>query len=103
VLEYGLIAEEVAAVYPELVVRGANGQVESVRYHELIPMLLNELQAQSRTIDAVSAANDSLRAELHSLEARHREQDLEAAAARERIERIEAVVGSARPAMALLR
>lgn len=39
-LEYGLIAEEVAEVYPELVTRSDNGEVESVRYHALIPMLL---------------------------------------------------------------
>jgi hypothetical protein len=36
--QYGLIAEEEAKVYPELVTPGANGEVESVRYHELIPM-----------------------------------------------------------------
>jgi hypothetical protein len=41
---YGLIAEEVAAVYPELVTRTATGEVQALRYHELIPMVLNELQ-----------------------------------------------------------
>jgi hypothetical protein len=40
---YGLIAEEVAAVYPELVTRTAAGDVQTVKYQELIPMLLNEL------------------------------------------------------------
>ena len=43
---YGLIAEEVATVYPELVTRTASGEVQTVKYHELIPMLLNELQKQ---------------------------------------------------------
>jgi hypothetical protein len=47
-LEYGLIAEEVAGVYPELVIRGADGQVESVQYAKLPAMLLNELQKQYR-------------------------------------------------------
>jgi len=46
VTHYGLIAEEVAAVYPELVTHTATGEVQAVRYHELIPMLLNELQLQ---------------------------------------------------------
>lgn len=41
---YGLIAEEVETVFPELVVRDNNGSVYSVRYHELPAMLLNELQ-----------------------------------------------------------
>jgi hypothetical protein len=45
-LEYGLIAEEVAGVYPELVVRGKDGQVETVQYAKLPAMLLNELQKQ---------------------------------------------------------
>ena len=46
VRQYGLIAEEVAAVYPELVTRTATGEVQAVRYQELIPMLVNELQRQ---------------------------------------------------------
>src|SRR5262249_31896210 len=37
---YGLIAEEVATVYPELVTHTASGEVQTVKYHELIPMLL---------------------------------------------------------------
>jgi hypothetical protein len=46
--EYGLIAEEVAEVYPELVGRNSSGEIVTVKYHELIPMLLNELQRQQR-------------------------------------------------------
>jgi hypothetical protein len=45
--QYGLVAEEVQRVYPELVAHGADGKVETVRYYELIPMLLNELQKQT--------------------------------------------------------
>jgi trimeric autotransporter adhesin len=45
-----LIAEEVAKVYPELVIRDDAGRVEGVRYEELTPMLLNEVQQQQRTI-----------------------------------------------------
>ena len=48
--QYGLIAEEVAAVYPELVTRAATGEVQTVRYQELIPMLLNELQRQRQEL-----------------------------------------------------
>jgi hypothetical protein len=43
-LQYGLIAEEVAAVYPDLITRTSEGSIEGVRYLELIPMLVNELQ-----------------------------------------------------------
>ena len=49
---YGLIAEEVAAVYPELVTHTATGEVQTVKYQELIPMLLNELQRQRQSSSA---------------------------------------------------
>ncbi len=52
--QYGLIAEEVAQVYPELVVRGAKGEVESVQYYELVPMLLNEVQKRQRRIQQLT-------------------------------------------------
>src|SRR5262249_1769289 len=62
--QYGLIAEDVAKVYPELVVRGAKGEVESVQYHELIPMLLNEVQHQQQEIVELKAQNERLQAAL---------------------------------------
>ena len=46
--QYGLVAEEVAPIYPELVSYGADGKVETVRYLTLTAMLLNELQKQTR-------------------------------------------------------
>jgi hypothetical protein len=45
--QYGLIAEEVAKVYPELVVDGPDGKPQTVPYHLLPAMLLNGLQKQS--------------------------------------------------------
>ena len=54
-LQYGLIAEEVAEVYPGLVARSADGQIETVLYQFLPTMLLNELQKQRRTIEAQAA------------------------------------------------
>jgi Chaperone of endosialidase len=60
--QYGLIAEEVAKVYPDLVTKGEDGKVESVQYHELIPMLLNEVQHQQQALDALKAENARLQA-----------------------------------------
>ena len=57
VQQYGLIAEEVAQIYPELVVRNANGEVETIQYHELIPMLLNEHQHQEQEIQELKTQN----------------------------------------------
>ena len=34
-IEYGLIAEEVAEVYPDLAVKRADGQVETIQYQKL--------------------------------------------------------------------
>ena len=44
--QYGLIAEEVAKIYPELVIHSADGRIDGVRYEELAPMLLNVAQQQ---------------------------------------------------------
>jgi hypothetical protein len=60
-LEYGLVAEEVADVYPELVVRGKEGQVESVQYQKLPALLLNELQKQNRQIQEQGQQIQALR------------------------------------------
>jgi hypothetical protein len=53
--QYGLIAEEVERILPELVVRDAHGEVETVLYHELPAMLLNEIQKQERQIQELEA------------------------------------------------
>jgi Chaperone of endosialidase len=49
-MQYGLIAEEVADVYPDMVARSADGQIETVKYQLLDPMLLNEVQRQQAEI-----------------------------------------------------
>jgi hypothetical protein len=50
--QYGLIAEEVAEVMPELVAHDKSGQIESVKYHLLATLLLNEVQKQQKMIAA---------------------------------------------------
>ena len=37
-------------MYPDLVVGSADGQIESVQYQKLVPVLLNELQKEHRNI-----------------------------------------------------
>lgn len=76
-LQYGLIAEEAAEVYPELVAYDATGQPATVMYHLLPAMLLNELQRQHRLNAAQQAelekqqrANQAQQAELDALAAR---------------------------------
>lgn len=67
-LQYGLIGEEVAHVYPELVVRDSAGAVINVRYDELAPMLLNEMRNQQTKIAAQSAEIRELRREQHVMQ-----------------------------------
>lgn len=55
ITQYGLIAEEVEALYPELVIYGKDGQVESVRYYELDALLLSEVQELHRQINLLQA------------------------------------------------
>jgi hypothetical protein len=54
-VQYGLIAEEVDKIYPELVLRDRSGAIQGVRYDELAPMLVNEIQQLERTLTAQSA------------------------------------------------
>jgi hypothetical protein len=68
-IQYGLIAEEVAGVYPDLVAKGADGQIEAVKYQVLDSMLLNEVQRQEKEIHGLRAENDLLRDRLGRLEA----------------------------------
>lgn len=66
-LEYGLIAEEVADVYPDLVVRNDRGEIETVQYHKLAPMLLNELQRLERERAALARRLDAQAHEVAAL------------------------------------
>jgi hypothetical protein len=66
-MQYGLIAEEVAEVYPELVVRDATtGRIDGVRYGELAPMLLNEMQTRNAAQDSRIRDLEQQVAEMHA-------------------------------------
>jgi endosialidase-like protein len=49
--QFGLIAEEVAEVNPDLVVRDDNGEIYTVRYDAVNAMLLNEFLKEHRTVE----------------------------------------------------
>ena len=50
--QFGLIAEEVAAVNPDLVVRDKNGEIYTVRYDAVNVMLLNEFLKEHKVLRA---------------------------------------------------
>lgn len=69
-VQYGLIAEEVADVYPDLVVYDRDGRPETVRYHLVNALLLNEVQKQHRTAEAQEKTIEQQKAEIEALKAR---------------------------------
>jgi len=85
-LQYGLIAEEVAKVYPGLVQYDDDGQPLAVRYQFVDAMLLNEAQKQHAKIAAQEAEIAGLRAQLA-------EQRRLADAQETRIAKLEALIG----------
>ena len=92
-IQYGLIAEEVAEVFPELVVRDERGQPETVAYHLLPVLLLNEIQRAHAVIDAQAgriAALEAQTAELTQL----KKELAEMAAAIERLDQTQLVAAT---------
>jgi hypothetical protein len=69
-IQYGLIAEEVQEVLPELVVLNKDGQPETVAYHLLPAMLLNELQKEHGQIKADEKVIHDQAAQIAKLEAK---------------------------------
>jgi predicted ribosome quality control (RQC) complex YloA/Tae2 family protein len=53
--QFGLIAEDVAAVNPDLVVRDKNGEIYTVRYDAVNTMLLNEFLKEHRKVEKLEA------------------------------------------------
>jgi hypothetical protein len=66
--QYGLIAEEVAEVAPDLAVQTPDGTVETVYYDKINAMLLNEVQKQHRLIEEQRQQVESLTRRLAELE-----------------------------------
>ena len=59
-LHYGLLAQEVKALYPELVHEDAAG-VMSINYTELIPLLIQAVQDLSEQVSALSSSSSTAR------------------------------------------
>jgi hypothetical protein len=74
-LQYGLIAEEVAKVYPEMVSYGSDGQLLTVKYQLLAPMLLNEVQKQYMEVEKLNGKLDQQNLEAEKQDQRAQQQD----------------------------
>jgi Chaperone of endosialidase len=68
--QYGLIAEEVAEVNPDLVVRDKDGEINTVRYEAVNAMLLNEFLKEHRKNEEQEATIACLRNQIEALTAK---------------------------------
>ncbi len=104
-LQYGLIAEEVAQVYPELVAYDNDGQPYTVRYQYLTPMLLNEAQKQYRRAEAqaevittqeqkIDSQQRQVAAQQQEIESLKQQLQMQNAAVLERLSRLEKLMGN---------
>jgi hypothetical protein len=64
-----LIAEEVAKVYPDLVIRGEKDRIDGVRYDERAPLLLDEVQLQQQMIISQAAEMRDVKQQVAGLKA----------------------------------
>ena len=67
--QFGLIAEEVAAVNPDLIVRNAKGEVSTVRYEAINVMLLNEFLKEHRKVEKLEETVADLATQLRQVSA----------------------------------
>jgi hypothetical protein len=67
--EFGLVAEEVAEVNPDLVVRDNKGEIYTVRYDAVNAMLLNEFLKQHKTVQEQGATIANLQKQIEALTA----------------------------------
>ena len=67
--QFGLIAEEVAAVNPDLVMPDENGNIYSVRYDQVNAMLLNEFLKEHRKVEKLEATVADLAEQLQKITA----------------------------------
>lgn len=67
--QFGLIAEEVAEVDPDLVVGDADGEIYTVRYDSVNAMLLNEFLKEHRKVDEQNSKIQQKEAEISELKA----------------------------------
>jgi hypothetical protein len=67
--QFGLIAEDVATVNPDLVVRDESGEIYTVRYQAVNAMLLNEFLKAHRKVEQLEKQIEALAAGLQKVSA----------------------------------
>jgi len=94
--QFGLIAEEVAKVNPDLVVRDENGEIYTVRYDAVNAMLLNEFLKEHRKVEEQEATIAQLKKNFQSKLA---EQQKEIKALASGLEKVSAQLEASKPSL----
>jgi hypothetical protein len=68
--QFGLVAEDVEKVNPDLVIRDREGKPQTVRYEQVNAMLLNEFLKEHSKVGKLEAALDAVTKRLNEQEAR---------------------------------
>ena len=69
IAQFGLVAEEVEKVNPDLVIREADGRPQTVRYERVNAMLLNEFLKEHRKVNELRATVARQQKQLQALTA----------------------------------
>jgi trimeric autotransporter adhesin len=69
-IQYGVVAEDVINVFPELILYNQQGQIDSVQYMKLLPLLIKKVQMQDQSITALQATIAALINRVSALENR---------------------------------
>ena len=84
--QFGLIAEDVVEVNPDLAVCGANGAPMSVRYDAVNVMLLNEFLKEHAKVEKQQATIAQLKKEIDAVVAHSKEQDSQIQSVRNQVQ-----------------
>ena len=90
-IQFGLIAEEVEQVDPDLIIRDGEGKPESVRYEQINAMLLNEFIKEHRKVQDLEATVAQQQKGMEALVAQLEEQAAQ-------IQKVSAQVETSKPA-----
>jgi len=84
--QFGLVAEEVAEVNPNLVARDEHGEIYTVRYDAVNAMLLNEFLKEHKNVQELKAALTQQQREIATLVAHIKEQDAKIQRVRDQVQ-----------------
>ena len=91
VAQFGLVAEDVEKINPDLVIRDAEGRPQTVRYEQVNAMLLNEFLKEHRQVAGLKSTVAEQRKGMEAMAAQLKEQAAQ-------IQKVSAQIEATKPA-----